>query len=107
MRDVWDIPDGDFVLDDVVPLGQPNRWEGKTILNACNWDLGKETSMLCDMCCMSNHMSLRHRRVSDRTPLILRVFMLHRDSTKRLVFMLSCRCKEVTSIQEDNLLLKS
>jgi len=35
------------------------------------------------------------------------VFMLHRDSMKRLEFMVSCRCKEVTGIKEDNLLLNS
>jgi hypothetical protein len=45
MRDVWDMPDGDFVLSDVDPLGQPNRRDlGRKKSIECNRDLGKETS---------------------------------------------------------------
>ncbi|XP_029130515.1 uncharacterized protein LOC114916958 [Cajanus cajan] len=34
MLDVWDMPDGEFILVEVDPLGNPMGWEGKTLLNA-------------------------------------------------------------------------
>jgi hypothetical protein len=34
MLDVWDMPDGEFVLVEVDTSGNPMGWEGKTLLNA-------------------------------------------------------------------------
>ncbi|KAH1247312.1 hypothetical protein GmHk_06G017246 [Glycine max] len=34
MLDVWDLPDGEFILVEVDHWGNPMGWEGKTILNA-------------------------------------------------------------------------
>ncbi|KAH1247507.1 hypothetical protein GmHk_06G017401 [Glycine max] len=34
MLDVWDLPDGEFILVEVDHFGNPMGWEGKTLLNA-------------------------------------------------------------------------
>eukprot|EP00256_Glycine_max_P059369 XP_014627823.1 uncharacterized protein LOC102664588 [Glycine max] len=34
MLDVWDLPDGEFILVEVDHWGNPMGWEGKTLLNA-------------------------------------------------------------------------
>jgi len=34
MLDVWDMPDGEFILVEVYTFGNPMVWEGKTLLNA-------------------------------------------------------------------------
>ena len=34
MLDVWDFPDGEFILIEIDHWGNPMGWEGKTLLNA-------------------------------------------------------------------------
>ncbi|KAK2411027.1 hypothetical protein QL285_046354 [Trifolium repens] len=44
MLDVWDMPDGEFILVEVDTLGNPMGWKGKTLLNAIG-SLGGKTKL--------------------------------------------------------------
>ncbi|KAK2458965.1 hypothetical protein QL285_006052 [Trifolium repens] len=51
MLDVWDMPDGEFILVEVDTLGNPMGWEGKTLLNAIGSLVRRHQCALINIIC--------------------------------------------------------
>ncbi|XP_024634138.1 uncharacterized protein [Medicago truncatula] len=61
MLDVWDMPDGEFILIEVDSLGNPMGWEGKTLLNAIGSLVRRH------QCAPINHISWKDMLETDIT----------------------------------------